>query len=150
MKKILLILFLLTTLLITYYLFSQSDKNKVENFAVELVDNAIPLEQVLKKRIYYSEKKKDLCLFFLKTIREEYNKNPEKIKVISANEHAKVSDKNRIKLYDGEHLFYIEFNKSLTLPFILNKKSQIIILFYLTKGDAGDLNNSRSDENALQ
>lgn len=146
MKKTIFILLLIATLLVICYFFIQRKENKVENFAIELVDNAIPIEQVLKKRINYSEKQKGLCLIFLKTIREEYKKNPEKIKVISASEHAKFSDKNRIKLYDGEHLFYIEFNKSLTLPFIVNKKSQIIILFYLTKGEGGNLKNSRSDD----
>ena len=51
-----------------------------------------------------------------------------------------------IRLNSGELLFYVQFNKSLTVPFILNNKSEIIILFNLTKGAGGNLNNSRSDE----
>jgi hypothetical protein len=149
MKKILLILLLISTLLITYYLYSQSDKDKVEDFAIELVDDSIPLENVLKKRIKYSEKQKNLSLIVLKTIRDEYQENPKKIVVKSSSEYTKAAQEDKIKLYDGEHLFYIEFNKALTLPFVINKKSQIIILFHLTKGGGGDLNNSRSDDNAL-
>lgn len=149
MKKIRIILLLILTLLIIIYFCSQSDKDKVEDFAIELVDDSIPLENVLRKRIKYSEKQKNLSLIHLKNIRDEYQENPQRIVVKSSLEYTTAAQEDRIKLYEGEHLFYIEFNKNVTLPFVINKKSQIIILFHLTKGGEGYLMNSRSDDNAL-
>ncbi len=146
MRKTLLIVFLIATSIVVIYYNSQRDENIVKNFALELVDESMPLEQVLKNRINYSEKQKDVCLFFLKTVREEYIKNPEKIEVTQPTESKTEIHSDAIQLNSGEHLFYVQFNKSLTLPFILNKKSEIIILFNLTKGGGGNLNNSRSDE----
>ncbi|WP_146841084.1 hypothetical protein [Flavobacterium glaciei] len=150
MKKTLLMVLLIAISILAFYCNSQRDENVVKNFAFELVDESIPLEQVLKKRINYSEKQKDLCLFFLKTVREEYNKNPEKIEVKQSRDNNASMKGDTIKLNTDEHLLYVQFNKSLTLPFILNKKSEIIILFNLTKGGGGNLNNSRSDERILK
>lgn len=149
MKKIWIILLLILTLLIIIYFYNQSDKDKVEVFAIELVDSSIPLENILKKRIKYSEKQKNLCLIHLKNIRDEYQENPQRIVIKSLREYTTAAQEDRIKLYEGEHLFYIEFNKNVTLPFVINKKSQIVILFHLTKGGEGYLMNSRSDDNAL-
>ena len=146
MKKTLLIVFLIAISIVVIYCNSQRDENIVKNFALELVDESMPLEQVLKNRINYYEKQKNVCLFFLKTVREEYNKNPEKIEVTQPKDSKAAFHSDAIKLNLDEHLFYVQFNNSLTLPFILNKKSEIIILFNLTKGGGGNLNNSRSDE----
>ncbi|CAH0337341.1 hypothetical protein FVB9288_03096 [Flavobacterium sp. CECT 9288] len=146
MKKTLLIVLLIVMSIVLIYYNSQRDENIVRDFTLELVDESIPLEQILKKRINYTQKQKDLCLFFLKTVRDEYIKNPDKIEVTQSTESKTEIHSERIKLNSGEQLFYVQFNKSLTLPFILNKKSEIIILFNLTKGGGGNLNNSRSDE----
>ena len=146
MKKSILIVLLIVISIIVIYSNSPRDENKLRHFALELVDEKIPLEKILKKSINYTQKQKDLCLFFLKTVREEYNKNPEKIEVTQPTESKTEIHSEAIQLNSGEHLFYVQFNKSLTLPFILNKKSEIIILFNLTKGGGGNLNNSRSDE----
>jgi hypothetical protein len=146
MKKNILIILLIAISIVVIYYNSKRDENIVKNFALELVDESMPLEQILKTKINYSKKQKDVCLFFLKTVREEYNKNPEKIAITqSANSNVDVKS-DAVKLNSGEHLFYVQFNKSLTVPFILNNKSEIIILFNLTKGGGGNLNNSRSDE----
>ncbi|MBQ0907658.1 hypothetical protein KBJ98_02955 [Flavobacterium sp. F-328] len=146
MKKNILIILLIAISIVVIYYNSKRDENIVKNFALELVDESMPLEQILKTKINYSKKQKDVCLFFLKTVREEYNKNPEKIVITqSANSNVDVKS-DAVKLNSGEHLFYVQFNKSLTVPFILNNKSEIIILFNLTKGGGGNLNNSRSDE----
>ena len=146
MKKSILIVLLIVISIIVIYSNSPRDENKVRHFALELVDEKIPLEKILKKSINYTQKQKDLCLFFLKTVREEYNKNPEKIAITqSADSNVDVKS-DAIKLNSGEQLFYVQFNKSLTVPFILNNKSEIIILFNLTKGGGGHLSNSRSDE----
>lgn len=149
MKKIWIILLLILILLINIYFWNQSDKDKVEVFAIELVDSSIPLKNVLRKRVKYSEKQKKLSLIHLKNIRDEYQENPQRIVVKPSREYITASQEDIIKLYEGEHLFYIEFNKNVTLPFVINKKSQIIILFYLTKGGEGYLMNSRSDDNTL-
>lgn len=143
MKKIVLILLLFSVIIITLSYFSSINKIKVENFANDLVDSSIPLENLLKKRVKYSQKHKDMSLIFLKNIRDEYQVNPMRIVVNSSREFQK--EKDSIKLYEGEQLFYIEFNKSLTLPFIIDNKSQIILLFRFTKGGGGFLINSRSD-----
>lgn len=146
MKKSILIVLLIVVSIVVINFSLQKDENEERNFAVELVDEKIPLEQILKKRINYTQKQKDLCLFFLKTVREEYHKNPEKIAITQSTESDVTAKSDAIKLNSGEHLFYVQFNKSLTVPFILNNKSEIIILFNLTKGGGGNLNNSRSDE----
>jgi hypothetical protein len=146
MKKNILRILLIAISIVVIYSSLQKDENQVRDFAVELTDESIPLEQILKKRINYAQKQKDLCLFWLKTVRDEYIKNPDKIEVTQSTESKIEIHSERIKLNSGEQLFYVQFNKSLTLPFILNKKSEIIILFNLTKGGGGNLNNSRSDE----
>ena len=145
MKKIVLILLLFSVLLVTLCYFSSLNKRKVENFANDIVDSSILLENVLKKRVKYSKKQKDMSLIFLKKIRDEYQVNPMRIVVNSSSEVQK--EKDSIKLYEGEQLFYIEFNKSLTLPLIIDNKSQIILLFRFTKGGGGFLINSRYDGN---
>lgn len=146
MKKSILIILLIAISIVVIYSNSARDEKIVKNFALELVDQKIPLEKILKKRIKYTQKQKDLCLFFLKTVREEYHKNPEKIAITQSADSDVDVKSDAIKLNSGEHLFYVQFNKSLTVPFILNNKSEIIILFNLTKGGGGNLNNSRSDE----
>lgn len=83
MKKIVLILLLFSVLLVTLCYFSSLNKRKVENFAHDIIDNSIPIENVLKKRVKYSQKQKDMSLIFLKNIRDEYQVNPIRIVVNS-------------------------------------------------------------------
>ena len=59
-------IFLIAISIVVIYSNSPRYENKVRHFALELVDESMPLEQILKTRINYSEKQKDLCLFFFK------------------------------------------------------------------------------------
>jgi hypothetical protein len=147
MKKILLILTIILALTMSYYLYYlHSDKKIIKDFANEIVDDSIKLEDVLTKYIKHTQKEKKLTLYLLNFIKEEYKKNPGKIVVYTQEEAKRNKHDFQIELKNTEKLYYIKFNEDMTYPFLINKESEIIVLFILNKGEGGTLTNARSDE----
>lgn len=147
MKKIILILTLISAFSISYYLYYlQSDKKFLENFANEVVDDSIKTENIITKYVKHTAKGKKTALYLLNFIKDEYKKNPEKIMVYTKEEEKANKLGNQIELKNSEKLYYINFNKDMTYPFLINKESKIVVLLILIKGEGGVLSNVRSDE----
>lgn len=146
MKKIIIsAVFLIITISIGYCLYIKSDKKKLENFANEITNESINTDIIIDKYIKCSIKGRKLSLYTLNIIRQEYKKNKDEISIYSAQE-AKKYRQDKIVLKDNEKLYYIRFNKEVIWPFIINDKSEIIIVLILSKGGGGLLSESRSDE----
>lgn len=147
MKKIILILTLISAFSISYYLYYlHSDKKILENFANEVVDDSIKTENIITKYVKHTVKGKKTALYLLNFIKDEYKKNPEKIMVYTKEEEKANKLGNQIELKNSEKLYYIKFNKDMTYPFLINKESKIVVLLILIKGEGGVLSNVRSDE----
>lgn len=128
-----------------YYCYSKHDKKKLENFANQIVNESIAINTVVEKNVKYTVKGKQLSLFVLNFIRQQYKKEGGQISVYSVTEAGK-NLKNEIQLKKGEKLYYVKFNEQMIQPFIITKECKIVVLFVLTKGEEGMLSDSRSDE----
>ncbi|TDE06658.1 hypothetical protein [Flavobacterium hiemivividum] len=124
----------------------QSDKKLLKDFAYEVVDDSVKLEDVVEKYVKYTAEGKKMSQFVLNSIKDEYKKTPGQIVVYTPEEGNKKGTKFKMDLKEKEKLYYIKFNKNLILPFFVDNDSKIVVLLYITKGDGGTLSNARSDE----
>ena len=127
----------------SYYYYMQSDKKMITDFACEVVDNTVTINNVVAKHIKCDKLGKEIAVLFLDHYRKGYDKNasPVSIKVYSYYEAKKLGKEigNVSDNYDYDKVFFIYLNDRIKMPILLNDESKIIaISFGLDKG--GNIN----------
>lgn len=138
MKKIISILVLSSILCIGYYCYYiNSDKKLLKDFAFEVVDNSVKLNDIINKYMICDKAAKSLTLMQLEYIRVEFKKNPSNnIIVYSYKDAVKQKKiKDNIVSKDYSNVNIILFNEKLDLSVLLNSNSKIIAISTLNKGD---------------
>jgi hypothetical protein len=119
-----------------YYYYMQSDKKMINDFACDVTNDAIKLEDVINSNLLCSKNSKTITLIQLEYIRTEYKKNPSnKITVYSyKNAVEKKKIKDHIVSDDYDNVFIIFLNDKIQIPILLNKNSKIIAISTINKG----------------
>lgn len=143
MKKTILISIAILAICGSSCCYLQSDKKMIYDFASEVVDNTVEIDDVVAKYIKCDKMGKEIAIIFLNHFRKGYAKNtsPESIKIQSYKKAMRSGTKIGIiaEDYDSDKVFYIYFKDSIKMPILLNDESKIIaISFGLNKG--GDIN----------
>lgn len=134
MKKNIFILFIIIS--IGLIIISYSDDKKIlKKFADDVINNSIPIEQVINNYIVCDEKSKFMTTLQLEYFRLEFKKRPLNI-VIYTFKEAKKQNKEieGIVSKDYDKVFFIYFNDTLKMSLLLNENSKIIAISTLNKG----------------
>lgn len=82
MKKTILVIVVFATICLGYcYKSVQRNKKLIFDFAYEMVNVSIPINNVVSKHIECDKIGKGISLILISNFRKEYNKNPKKIYV---------------------------------------------------------------------
>ena len=122
-----------------YYRYTQSDKKLLIDFAYEMVDNNVNINDIATKYIKYNKLGKEIAVLLLEHYRKGYHKNDSdvSIKVYSYQEAIKSGKEigNVSENYNYNKVFFIYLNDKVKIPILLNDESKIIaISFGLDKG----------------
>ncbi|MDP3681973.1 MAG: hypothetical protein Q8R22_14175 [Flavobacterium sp.] len=135
-KTILILIAILAVCAGSYYYYMQSDKKMINDFACDVTNGAIKLEDVINKYLLYNKDSKEITLMQLEYIRTEYRKNPSNNITVSSYEDAveqkKVED--HIVSEDYDNVFIIFVNDKIQIPILLNANSKIIAISTINKG----------------
>jgi hypothetical protein len=132
-----------TTLLILLSVFglnfsySQNEKKILSDFGHAVANDNIELEKVIDTYLNYDPKAKEITLQQLQGCRDKWKLKSEDVAVYSYNEGLTNGKGFEIVTgkYDLNRIYFIYFNKELTIPILLNSNSKIISISTMNKGE---------------
>lgn len=136
MKKAMLILAAVLAIYGGYYLYMHSNKKILCDFAHNVIDNSIKLDNVIVKHIKCSKEEKKMATYILEYYRDEYKKNPSNNIAIYSYEEAveqKIIEDNIIS-ENYDNVFVVFLNDKNTIEVLLNSDSKIIAISTINKG----------------
>nr|WP_315163056.1 hypothetical protein [uncultured Flavobacterium sp.] len=137
MKKTILVIVVFATICLGYcYKSVQRNKKLIFDFAYEMVNVSIPINNVVSKHIECDKIGKGISLILISNFRKEYNKNPKKIYVYTYCEGLLNGFGKEIESPNKSQIYFVEFNDSLVIPILLNNESKVVAFSYgLKKGN---------------
>jgi hypothetical protein len=122
-----------------YYHNTQNEKKMLIDFAYEVVDHNVKINDIATKYIKYNKLGKEIAVLLLEHYRKGYDKNNSdvSIKVYSYLEAIKSGKEigNVSENYNYNKVFFLYLNDKVQIPILLNDESKIIaISFGLDKG----------------
>lgn len=116
-------------------LYPSSDKKLLKNFADDVINNNVKIEQIIDKYIICDKKAIIMTTIQLESVRAEYKKHPSEICIYSFKEAKKEGKEIKGIVCDNyDKVYFIYFNDKLYLSFLLNENSKIIAISTLNKG----------------
>lgn len=132
MKKYI-IIFIISIGILIFYL--SSNKRLLKNFADDVINDNITIEQIIEKHIICDKKALLMTTIQLEFVRAEYKKNPSGICIYSYEKAKKEGKEIKGIVSDNyDKVYFIYFNDKLYLPILLNENSKIIAISTLNKG----------------
>jgi hypothetical protein len=120
----------------SYYYYMQSEKKMLCDFAHDVIDNSIKLDDVIVKHIKCSKEEKKMATYILEYYRDEYIKNPSNNISIYSYEEAveqKIIEDNIVS-ENYDNVFVVFLNHKNTIEVLLNSDSKIIAISTINKG----------------
>lgn len=112
-----------------------SDKKLLKNFADDVINENIKMEQIIEKYISCDKKAKTMTTIQLESIRAEFKKHPLEIRIYSFNEAKKVGKEIKGIVSDNyDKVYFIYFSNKSYLSLLLNENSKIVAISTLNKG----------------
>lgn len=134
MKKFIFILAVIISILIIFSNLS-SDEKLLKNFADDVINENIKIEQVIKKYIICDIKAKKMTTIQLESIRAEFKKLPSEICIYSYKNAKKEGKEIKGIVCDNyDNVYFIYFSNKSYLSLLLNENSKIIAISTLNKG----------------
>lgn len=136
MKKIFIILLLITTIFGGVYFYMKNEKRILKGFACEMVDDTIKTEDIINKYLLCDKRAVALTLMQLEYTRNEYKQTQSKKIAIYSYKDAvnkkKIKDQIVSDVYDNIYIIFL--NDKIKIPILLNNNSKIIAISTLNKG----------------